>query len=149
MKISQKNLSQWLVEYGESHRNETNRKIHKVCVPLIFFSVVGLMLCLPWHIGPMPVGILLISIITSWYLTFGWRAYFFMAGQVFLAMLTFFFIYAVFNPLPILIFIFVAAWIGQFVGHKIEGKKPSFFKDLQFLLIGPLWVGQKFLFSSK
>lgn len=34
--------------------------------------------------------------------------------------------------------IFVIAWIGQFYGHKIEGKKPSFFKDLQFLLIGPV-----------
>ena len=36
--------------------------------------------------------------------------------------------------------IFVIAWIGQFLGHKIEGKKPAFFKDLQFLLIGPLWL---------
>ena len=36
--------------------------------------------------------------------------------------------------------IFVVAWIGQFVGHAIEGKRPSFFKDLQFLLIGPLWL---------
>ena len=39
--------------------------------------------------------------------------------------------------------IFVVAWIGQFYGHKIEGKKPSFFKDLQFLLIGPAWVFEK------
>ena len=36
--------------------------------------------------------------------------------------------------------IFVLAWIGQFVGHKLEGKKPSFFQDIQFLLIGPAWV---------
>ena len=36
--------------------------------------------------------------------------------------------------------VFVVAWIGQFIGHKIEGKKPSFFKDLLFLLIGPLWL---------
>lgn len=36
--------------------------------------------------------------------------------------------------------IFILAWIGQFIGHKIEGKRPSFFKDIQFLLIGPLWV---------
>ncbi len=39
--------------------------------------------------------------------------------------------------------IFAIAWIGQFYGHKVEGKKPSFIKDLQFLLIGPLWVIQK------
>ena len=36
--------------------------------------------------------------------------------------------------------IFVVAWIGQFVGHAVEGRRPSFFKDLQFLLIGPLWL---------
>ncbi len=39
--------------------------------------------------------------------------------------------------------IFVIAWIGQFYGHKVEGKKPSFLKDLQFLLIGPAWVFEK------
>lgn len=38
------------------------------------------------------------------------------------------------------LFIFVLAWIGQFIGHKIEGKKPSFFEDLKFLLIGPAWL---------
>ena len=36
--------------------------------------------------------------------------------------------------------LFVVAWIGQFIGHKLEGAKPSFFKDLQFLLIGPAWL---------
>jgi uncharacterized membrane protein YGL010W len=36
--------------------------------------------------------------------------------------------------------IFVVAWIGQFIGHAVEGKRPSFFKDVQFLLIGPLWL---------
>jgi uncharacterized membrane protein YGL010W len=42
--------------------------------------------------------------------------------------------------LPVSIALFVVAWIGQFIGHKIEGKKPSFFEDLRFLLIGPLFV---------
>ena len=36
--------------------------------------------------------------------------------------------------------LFVLAWVGQFIGHKIEGKKPSFFEDLQFLLVGPVWL---------
>jgi uncharacterized membrane protein YGL010W len=46
-------------------------------------------------------------------------------------------------PVPlwlICLIIFVLAWIGQFYGHKVEGKKPSFFKDMQFLLIGPMWL---------
>ena len=45
--------------------------------------------------------------------------------------------------------VFIVAWIGQFVGHKIEGKKLSFFEDLQFLLIGPAWVASSLLRSKK
>ena len=54
-------------------------------------------------------------------------------------------IYCIENIIPlslwkISLFVFTIAWIGQFVGHKIEGKKPSFFQDIQFLLIGPAWL---------
>ena len=38
------------------------------------------------------------------------------------------------------VILFVLAWLGQFYGHKIEGKKPSFLKDIQFLMIGPAWL---------
>ena len=40
----------------------------------------------------------------------------------------------------VMVVIFIVAWIGQFVGHKHEGKKPSFFEDLQYLMIGPAWT---------
>jgi uncharacterized membrane protein YGL010W len=40
----------------------------------------------------------------------------------------------------ICLLVFVVAWVGQFIGHAIEGKRPSFFKDVQFLMIGPLWL---------
>jgi uncharacterized membrane protein YGL010W len=36
--------------------------------------------------------------------------------------------------------LFVAAWIAQFWGHNVEGKKPSFIKDVQFLMIGRLGI---------
>jgi len=36
--------------------------------------------------------------------------------------------------------LFFIAWVGQFIGHKIEGKKPSFIDDLKFLMIGPAWL---------
>ena len=45
------------------------------------------------------------------------------------------------------IIVFIFAWILQFLGHKIEGKKPSFFKDIQFLLIGPAWL-LAFIYNS-
>ncbi len=48
-----KSVHQWLNEYGESHRNETNKMIHWICVPAIFFSITGLLYCikLPGHIS--------------------------------------------------------------------------------------------------
>jgi uncharacterized membrane protein YGL010W len=46
---------------------------------------------------------------------------------------------------PLSLGIFVAAWVAQFVGHKIEGKKPSFFEDMQYLWVGPLFVLSKLL----
>jgi uncharacterized membrane protein YGL010W len=35
--------------------------------------------------------------------------------------------------------LFVVGWIFQFVGHAYEGKRPEFFKDLRFLLVGLGW----------
>jgi uncharacterized membrane protein YGL010W len=42
--------------------------------------------------------------------------------------------------LPVAIAVFVVAWVGQFAGHRIEGKKPSFVEDVRFLLVGPAWL---------
>ena len=115
--------------YSESHRNPTNELIHFVCVP-----VLGIL----WAIHPLVA--LAAAAGAMWYyfqlskpFALGMLA---MAG-IMLALLAAMPAYAV---LPLSIAIFVVAWIGQFVGHKIEGKKPSFFDDLRFLLIGPLFV---------
>lgn len=135
-----KTLEQWFLEYGESHQNRQNQIIHKFCVPLIFFSVIGFLLLIPYAVGPLRVGEIVILVALAWYLSLGLRAFFVMLVEVGIC-------YSLLTALipellawqPLAI-IFVLAWIGQFIGHKIEGKKPSFFKDLQFLLIGPLWV---------
>lgn len=120
--------------YSESHRNPTNELIHFVCVPVIVFSLLGIL----WAIHPLVA--LAATAGAMWYyfqlskpFALGMLA---MAG-IMLALLAAMPAYAV---LPLSIAIFVVAWIGQFVGHKIEGKKPSFFDDLRFLLIGPLFV---------
>lgn len=137
-----------LDQYGESHQNATNKLIHWVCVPAIMFSLMGLLYAIPFPTGrglisnwasvafllalvyylrlslPMFFGFLIIGGL----LVFGndaiYRAVDRNAGQLAL----------------ISVSIFVVAWIGQFIGHKIEGKKPSFLKDVQFLLVGPAWL---------
>lgn len=144
-----KTIDQWLNEYGRDHKNPLNQKIHKVCVPLIMFSILGIF----WSI-PVPKfmdGIYFLNWATifaafslAYYLILD-RVYFII--MIFVAsimLLLIDFLEQSSNLLTISLTIFILSWIGQFIGHKIEGQKPSFLEDLQFLLIGPLWVFKGF-----
>ena len=123
-----------LAQYSESHLHPTNEVIHFICVPIIVFTLLGLLWCL--H----PLVALAMVAASMWYYfklsrPFAWGMLLMSAAM--LAIL------AALPPqaiLPLSVIVFVLAWIGQFIGHKIEGKKPSFFDDLRFLLIGPLFV---------
>ena len=42
-----KTAKQWFDEYAVSHQNETNKLIHFICVPVIFYSVIGLLMSIP------------------------------------------------------------------------------------------------------
>jgi uncharacterized membrane protein YGL010W len=123
-----------LAKYSESHRHPTNELIHFVCVPVIVFSLLGLI----WSIDPLLA--LIVAEGSLWYyfkLSRAFAAGMFVMTTVMLVLL------AMMPPmtvLPLSVAVFVVAWIGQFIGHKIEGKKPSFLEDLRFLLIGPLFV---------
>lgn len=140
--------AQWLAEYGDSHGNPTNKALHWICVPVIVWCVLGLL----WSL-PFPNAARIAFSGANW------------AGFAVLATLVY---YCLLSPrlalgaLPLLLIflwsidqvdrwgaaplwsictvLFVIAWIGQFIGHVIEGKRPSFFKDVQFLMIGPLWL---------
>jgi len=148
-----KTLQQWFNEYAESHQNKTNQSIHFICVPTIFFSIVGMFMSIPnFRLANFlkfnsPIIENWATIVLALLMLFYIRLSF----STFLKMLLFSFIclignYYLSTVLPLFmtsLVIFVVAWIGQFYGHKLEGKKPSFFKDLQFLLIGPAWVFEK------
>ena len=140
-------VDQFLMEYGASHQNPTNKLIHWVCVPLIVLSVIGLL-------GSIPVPDFITSISSR--LNFGSLAL--ILGIIYYAFLSLplavgmiLFSIAIVYVLHLMIgldialwkqslAIFVVAWAVQFIGHEIEGKKPSFLKDVQFLMIGPLWL---------
>ncbi|MEX2589698.1 MAG: Mpo1-like protein [Chitinophagales bacterium] len=145
-----KTVDQWLDEYGESHKNKTNKLIHWICIPLIVFSLVGLLWIIPtpaifesstylnWATIVLAAA-LLFYIRLSIPLFIGFviiSALMVLGNATLFQMLDENWVY----HLLVSIGIFVIAWIGQFIGHNIEGKKPSFFKDLQFLLIGPAWL---------
>lgn len=144
-----KTLNEWFKEYSISHKNLTNKKIHYICVPLIFFSVVGLLMSIPNEILEPLASIN--PVLANWafiILIFVLLFYFRLSIAMGLKMLVFTALclignYLLSQYLPLFwvsIILFTVGWIGQFYGHKIEGKKPSFLKDLQFLLIGPAWV---------
>lgn len=135
-----KTLEQWFAEYSESHQHPVNQRLHKICVPLIFFSIVGMLLQIPVELGPIKLGELLIAVALGWYMTLGPRVFLVMLGQLVLSYALVYVLSLWVSPIWPLVLIFVLAWVGQFYGHHLEGKKPSFFKDLQYLLIGPLWV---------
>jgi uncharacterized membrane protein YGL010W len=123
-----------LARYGESHRNPVNELIHIVCIPAIVFSLLGIL----WALHPI-VALLVAAAALAYYVTLS-RAFAAGMGVMAGAMLLVLAMLPDGTVLPTSIGVFVAAWLGQFVGHHIEGKKPSFFDDLRFLLIGPLFV---------
>lgn len=124
-----------LDQYGESHQNPLNKRIHWVCVPIIVFSLLGLL----WAVHPYaPVALMLLAMI--YYVTLSPLMAVLMLG-ITAAMLYALWLLAATGYLwQVCAALFVAAWVGQFIGHKIEGRKPSFFQDIRFLLVGPLWL---------
>ena len=141
-----KSLQQWLAEYGESHQNQTNKTIHWICVPTIFFCVVGFLygVKLPWLISGERVNLAMIVLVLVilYYLSLSKTLW---IGMVLFGLLCLWLCHLIESSGSIQLWLFclitfVLAWIGQFYGHNVEGKKPSFFKDIQFLLIGPAWL---------
>lgn len=146
--MPKKTADQWFAEYGESHQDHTNELIHWVCVPVIFFCVFGLIYALPvpetwaesapWFNWAL-VGIVVAAVFYLWLSPALSAGMFFFMSVCYTSIV----LLELFAPWPlrwICVTLFVAAWIGQFIGHKIEGRKPSFLKDVVFLLIGPAWL---------
>ena len=129
-------IDQLLAHYGESHQNPRNELIHFIAIPLIMLSLLGLLFALQPYVAYLFVAasmvyyarlslvfLLVMALLSAFFLTLVW-----LMGSL---------------VLPLSLSIFVAAWVMQFVGHKLEGKKPSFFEDLQYLWVGPLFVLSK------
>ena len=139
-------IDQWFASYSSDHRHPVNRLIHWIAVPLILWSVIAMLWCIP--------------VVGSWFrpgmwaalaMFFAWSFYFRASRKLGYGMLAVFvalawltrWLHDALGTTPLLwlaIAVFVVAWIAQFVGHRFEGRKPSFLTDLTYLLIGPAWV---------
>ena len=140
--------AQWLDDYGDSHRDPTNKVLHWICVPVIVWCVLGLLWSLPFP-----------DIMRARHPLMNWATVAVLAALLYYSLLS---LRLALGAAPLLLAglwsfeqldhlpgtplwsicagLFVIAWVGQFIGHAIEGRRPSFFKDLQFLMIGPLWL---------
>jgi len=141
-------IAQLLDEYSESHRHPLNKLLHWVCVPVIFWAVAALLWSLPFPLEPrflwLPLNWAVIAMLALQVYYFRLSlplALGFVAVNIAVLALAGYAAHAAPWPLwQLALALFVVAWIGQFIGHALEGKRPSFFKDLQFLLIGPAWL---------
>ncbi len=140
-------IDQLLAEYEDSHQDRTNKLIHWICVPLTFLSIVGLLWSAPFLIETFPwVNWATVAMVpvALYYLRLSPP----LAVGMLIQMVLFCWCAHLVDTrlgLPlwlVSIVIFVAASVSLNIGHKVEAKKPSFFKDLQFLLIGPAWLMQ-------
>lgn len=145
---TQRRIDWYLAKYGESHQNGTNKLIHWICVPVIMFSLLGMFFCIPFPGGAtlwLNWGMVFVALAWLYYLSLSFTLFVgfvlvgggMVVGNYYLAAAT--------APMGIpyiyiCLGIFFLAWVFQFIGHKIEGAKPSFLEDVQFLLIGPAWL---------
>ncbi len=142
-------VDELLDNYSMDHQNPTNQLIHVFCVPAIVWSVTALLWCIPVPaklLNPGFWGAILMFAAWVYYwrlsksLAIGLLLCFTAAGFLNRWILYNYGIYVLFWAAVI---VFVIAWIVQFIGHKIEGKRPSFLTDVVYLLVGPMWTLRK------
>ena len=143
-------MQDWLDGYGESHQNALNKKIHWIAVPLIFLTIVGLL----WSVH-VPEAMA----VNQWgnFATLMLIPVFIFYARLSMSLTVGMTIWCLFcygicymyessvdsSALPLWhtrIIVFVLAWLGQIYGHKVEGQKPSFFEDMQYMMIGQAWL---------
>ena len=135
-------VDRWFAAYAADHQHPRNQQLHVVCVPAIVWSLLAMLHAIPtptygavavivsapallfwvWLSRPLGVGVALLTVLALW----GNALIVESAGAHVLLVSG--------------IVVFIVAWIGQFIGHHLEGRRPSFFTDLVYLLIGPPWV---------
>jgi uncharacterized membrane protein YGL010W len=139
-------IDRWFASYSGDHRNAANQRIHVIAVPAILWSVVALLWCVP-----VPGGLFRQGLWAALAMFLAWMFYYRASRRLGLGMLAVFaamawgtrWLHDLLGTMQLLwlaLAVFVVAWIAQFVGHRIEGRKPSFLTDLTYLLIGPAWV---------
>ncbi len=146
-----RSIHDWFASYSKDHQNPTNRLIHWICVPAILWSVIAALWTLPVPSSLGQPG-LWCALLMVGVLTFYWRLSRALGAAMIVVFVVLAFVthlaYDALGParlLELAAAVFIVAWIGQFVGHRFEGARPSFLTDLVYLLIGPAWLVGKIM----
>lgn len=144
-----RSVNEWFGNYSADHQNPVNRLIHWICVPAILWAAIAGFWLIPISPSIGRAGFWCgLAMVAAF--AFYWR----LSRPLGAAMLVVFIVFGLITELLyrslgrahllwLALGVFVAAWIGQFIGHLIEGRKPSFLTDLSYLLIGPAWLTGK------
>jgi uncharacterized membrane protein YGL010W len=133
MAAGTRQVDQLLARYGEFHRNRANKTIHWFCVPLIMWSLLGML----WAASPV-AALIAVAAALVYYVTLSPILALGMSAVAAVMIYALTLLGRV--VLPVSICIFVAAWAGQFIGHTIEGRKPAFLDDVRSFLVAPVWL---------
>jgi len=121
-------------DYASYHQTKGNKAFHRLGIPLIMLSLIGMLVRL--HLGPVDAAMLLILAAELYYVAVEWR----LAIGMLVVSAIFYFVGAAL-PFWVNVALFILGWIFQFIGHSVyEHKQPAFFRNFVHLLVGPLWI---------
>lgn len=148
-----KSLQEQMATYAAYHRNGSNKAIHFVFVPLIVWSVMGLLGLIP---GVLVGGVVvtLAHVLTLAVLAYYLRLDF----PLGIAMVLFFTVLLVSaleldlrlggTALSFFGAVFVLSWAAQLVGHRFfEGRKPALADDLFQVFVSPIFIMAEWAFA--
>lgn len=122
-------------DYASYHRTKGNKNYHRIGIPLIMLTLIGMLTYVPLP-GGANAAMLLITAATIYYLVIEWR----LALAMLAVSIAFYFLGAA-MPLWLNAALFILGWIFQFIGHSVyEKRQPAFVRNFVHLLVGPLWI---------
>ena len=130
-----KRVDDLLSDYGAHHRTRGNLVCHAFGVTLIVFGILSLLA--ESRLGPLTAGEILIAVVVLYYATLDVP----LAGAMLAAFAVLDLAARAVGDWQVGLAAFVIGWVFQAIGHAVyEKNRPAFFKNLQHLLVGPLFL---------
>lgn len=130
-----KRVDDLLSDYGADHRTRGNLVCHAFGVTLIVFGILSMLAEV--RVGPLTAGEILIAAVVLYYATLDLP----LAGAMLAAFAVLDLAARAVGDWRVGLAAFLIGWVFQAVGHAVyEKNRPAFFKNLQHLFVGPLFL---------